>query len=60
MLYHIWCTLMLSVLPYAGVFGFIAALGLGASLSATGITLVVYITIIGCIDQLVEYYHRRQ
>ena len=59
MLYHIWCTLMLSVLPYAGVFGFIAALGLGASLSATGITLVVYITIIGCIDQLVEYYHRQ-
>lgn len=59
-MYHIWCALMLSVFPYVGVFGSVCALGLGASLSATGIVLVAYITIIGCIDQLVEYYHRRQ
>lgn len=59
-MYHIWCALMLSVFPGVGVFGPICALGLGASLSATGITLVVYITVIGCVDQLVEYYHRRQ
>ena len=58
-MYHIWCTLMLSVLPYTGIFGFIVALGLGASLPAAVLTLVAYITVIGCIDQLVEYYHRQ-
>lgn len=59
-MYHIWCSLMISVFPFVGIFGALCALGLGSSLLATGITLVGYIAVVGFIDRLVEYYHRRQ